>query len=164
MSCILPFYIWFSSLVINACWCIHFGFHIIFLCLVSVTLFKGYKVLVHKCSLIIQIQGGSACIFDYFVLSPNWFCNRYTTRNCKIPSGYIVILKRVLSTQSANADLHRIVPHNTSEGFQWYLFGFINTVLDKFPDKLTFSKSCFWCICTAIGWKKLLKIIFYALT
>ena len=82
---------------------------------------------------------------------------RYTTRNCKIPCGYIVILKRVLSRQSTNADLQGIVPHNTNEGFPEYLFGFINTVLRKFPNKLTFSKSCFWCICTAIGWQKIIE-------
>ena len=42
---------------------------------------------------------------------------RYTTKNCEIPCGYIVICKRVLSRQSSNADLPGIVPHNKNEGF-----------------------------------------------
>ena len=39
-------------LLINACWSIHLGFHLIISYLVSMSLFKGQRVLVQNCSFV----------------------------------------------------------------------------------------------------------------
>ena len=71
-SCVLPFYIFFIRLVINERWCIHFGFYIIF-CIFYLKVIGVWYTIVRLFVNNTDIQGGSSCIFYYFVLSPSVF-------------------------------------------------------------------------------------------